>query len=142
MVVIRLHQLSGVATALLLLSVAFTGLAMYWQDPAKALVEAATGSRVAEQPAMPRSGLAAIADLDAAVRVGQAVFPEARLRHLRVPGRAGDVAVLHLERPGIGPPSRVWVGDDPPDRKSTRLNSSHQCASRMPSSACTKKKLP
>src|SRR3546814_3469499 len=89
MVVIRLHQLSGVATALLLLSVAFTGLAMYWQDPAKALVEAATGSRVAEQPAMPRSGLAAIADLDAAVRVGQAVFPEARLRHLRVPGQIG-----------------------------------------------------
>src|SRR3546814_3258256 len=26
------------------------------------------------------------------------------------------------------------------DRKSTRLNSSHQCASRLPSSACTKKK--
>src|SRR3546814_10147423 len=26
------------------------------------------------------------------------------------------------------------------DRKSTRLNSSHYCASRMPSSACTKKK--
>src|SRR3546814_1863863 len=26
------------------------------------------------------------------------------------------------------------------DRKSTRLNSSHSCASRMPSSACTKKK--
>src|SRR3546814_3698029 len=25
------------------------------------------------------------------------------------------------------------------DRKSTRLNSSHQCASRMPSSACKKK---
>src|SRR3546814_9369306 len=27
----------------------------------------------------------------------------------------------------------------PGDRKSTRLNSSHQCASRMPSSACKKK---
>src|SRR3546814_4954184 len=27
-----------------------------------------------------------------------------------------------------------------PDRKSTRLNSSHYCASRMPSSACKKKK--
>src|SRR3546814_2879915 len=26
-----------------------------------------------------------------------------------------------------------------PDRKSTRLNSSHSCASRMPSSACKKK---
>src|SRR3546814_10502850 len=28
------------------------------------------------------------------------------------------------------------------DRKSTRLNSSHTCASRMPSSACKKKKKP
>src|SRR3546814_10594638 len=28
---------------------------------------------------------------------------------------------------------------DPADRKRTRLNSSHQCASRMPSSACKKK---
>src|SRR3546814_7976463 len=27
-----------------------------------------------------------------------------------------------------------------PDRKSTRLNSSHECASRMPSSACEKKR--
>src|SRR3546814_4218742 len=27
------------------------------------------------------------------------------------------------------------------DRKSTRLNSSHSCASRMPSSACKKKKI-
>src|SRR3546814_10045920 len=27
------------------------------------------------------------------------------------------------------------------DRKSTRLNSSHYCASRMPSSACKKKKI-
>lgn len=114
MVVIRLHQLSGVVTALLLLTVAFTGLAMYWHAPAKAVVEAATGSRVEEQPAVVRDGLAAIADLDAAVRVGQAAFPDSRLRHLRVPARAGDVAVLHLEGPGIGPPSRVWVGDDPP----------------------------
>src|SRR3546814_2183551 len=78
MVVIRLHQLSGVATALLLLSVAFTGLAMYWQDPAKALVEAATGSRVAEQPAMPRSGLARseehTSELQSLMRISSAVF--------------------------------------------------------------------
>lgn len=114
MVVIRLHQLSGVVTALLLLTVAFTGLAMYWHAPAKAVVEAATGSRVEEQPELPKAGLAAIADLDVAVGLGQAAFPEARLRHLRVPARAGDVAVLHLEGLGIGPPSRVWVGDDPP----------------------------
>src|SRR5690606_20735333 len=66
LVVIRLHQLAGVLTSLLLLTVAFTGLAMYWHAPAKVVIEAAAGSRVEEQPAMPRSGLAAIADLDAA----------------------------------------------------------------------------
>lgn len=114
LVVIRLHQLAGVATALLLLAVAFTGIAMWWHAPAQAVIEAATGSRVDDQPDIPKDGLAGIADLDAAVRVGQAAFPGARLRHLRVPGRAGDVAVLHLEGQGVGPPSRVWVGDDPP----------------------------
>ncbi|MEQ9335090.1 PepSY-associated TM helix domain-containing protein [Thalassobaculum sp.] len=114
MVVIRLHQLAGVTTALLLLTVAFTGLAMYWHAPARAAIEAATGSRVAEQPELETAGRAPIADLDAAVAVGRAAFPEARLRHLRVPSRPGDAAVLHLEADGIGPPSRVWVGDHPP----------------------------
>src|SRR3546814_9463618 len=37
-----------------------------------------------------------------------------------------------LTRPGLHAVKR-------PDRKSTRLNSSHYCASRMPSSACYKK---
>lgn len=114
LVVLRLHQLAGVVTALLLLTVAFTGLAMWWQAPAKVVIETATGGPVDEQPDLPKAGLAAIADLDEAVRAGMAAFPEARLRHLRVPGRAGDVAVLHLDTPEVAPPSRVWVGDDPP----------------------------
>lgn len=114
LLLVRLHQLAGVATAALLLVVAFTGLAMYWQAPARAVVEAVTGSRVDERPAAEPSALAAIADLDTAVAVGQAAFPDARLRHLRVPSRPGEPAVLHLEGDGIGPPSRVWVGDHPP----------------------------
>lgn len=114
MVVVRLHQLAGVVTALLLLTVGFTGLAMYWHAPARAVIEAATGSSVVDQPGLDASGRAPIADLDAAVAVGRAVFPEARLRHLRVPSRPGDVAVLHFETDGVGAPSRAWVGDDPP----------------------------
>src|SRR3546814_10152759 len=35
--------------------------------------------------------------------------------------------------------SRIIAVFDWEDRQSTRLNSSHSCASRMPSSACTKK---
>src|SRR3546814_7952306 len=42
---------------------------------------------------------------------------------------------------------KQWIGVlaflvEGTDRKSTRLNSSHSCASRMPSSACKKKKKP
>lgn len=114
MVLVRLHQLSGVVTALLLLTVAFTGLAMYWHDPARMVIEAVTGSRIDERPGLERDDLAAIADLDTAVAVGQAAFPEARLRHLRLPARPGDVAVLHLEGRWLDPPSRAWVGDHPP----------------------------
>src|SRR3546814_10468517 len=49
------------------------------------------------------------------------------------------------------PLARLWTFRQAPttlhllegaDRKSTRLNSSHQCASRMPSSACKKNNIP
>src|SRR3546814_9385019 len=44
--------------------------------------------------------------------------------------------VDHLrQRPAV--PERITT-DPATDRKSTRLNSSHQCASRLPSSACNK----
>ena len=35
----------------------------------------------------------------------------------------------------MGQPDGGWFDETPPDRKSTRLNSSHSRASRMPSSA-------
>src|SRR3546814_5905121 len=35
--------------------------------------------------------------------------------------------------------AKIWGGDDARDRKSTRLNSSHYCAPRMPSFVCKKK---
>src|SRR3546814_7363614 len=56
-------------------------------------------------------------------------------------GGAGESARLMAEQLGLdqGFRKRRAVHDDerpvPADRKSTRLNSSHQCASRMPSSA-------
>src|SRR3546814_2522960 len=53
---------------------------------------------------------------------------------------------IHCKTCDIKDPTQniVWVppqgGSGPVDRKSTRLNSSHSCASRMPSSACKKNK--
>src|SRR3546814_4533208 len=43
--------------------------------------------------------------------------------------------VIHLRRAVCTPPYRLEITMSPSDRKRTRLNSSHYCASRMPSSA-------
>ena len=59
------------------------------------------------------------------------VFPE------ELPGMPPDRAVefvIELE-PGTAPISKHPYKIGPPDRKSTRLNSSHRSLSRMPSSA-------
>src|SRR3546814_15542744 len=56
-------------------------------------------------------------------------------------GRVADVAGQQriAARQGAARGKAVEDARDLPDRKSTRLNSSHSCASRMPSSACKKK---
>src|SRR3546814_8063606 len=64
-------------------------------------------------------------------------IPLARLdvAHHDVDAGHDDLAVL---RHRLGDVTRAMPKDGK-DRKSTRLNSSHSCASRMPSSACKKK---
>src|SRR3546814_7611682 len=73
-----------------------------------------------------------------------------------ISGRKGDVIVDTDEAPGKGMPDKIptlkpaFAKDGPitaatsssisEDRKSTRLNSSPSCTSRMPPSDCTKKK--
>src|SRR3546814_9550194 len=52
-------------------------------------------------------------------------------RTLRDAGHAPTVVHRNLD----SAPQDGLEGKPPPDRKSTRLNSRHQCASRMPSSA-------
>src|SRR3546814_6252166 len=51
-----------------------------------------------------------------------------------------DRLVRTVEPPALHRAAGVACGIEPVDRKSTRLNSSHQCATRMPSSALKKKK--
>src|SRR3546814_1181807 len=51
-----------------------------------------------------------------------------RVEHVEAKRHPADFALWKLTQPGV-------------DRKSTRLNSSHECASRMPSSARKKKNM-
>ena len=58
--------------------------------------------------------------------------------HIEAPDDKGQMETWAVEWGGGGQLSREGVSRDtlkPGDRKSTRLNSSHQCLSRMPSSA-------
>ena len=50
------------------------------------------------------------------------------------PAVAGEVLANDLDQSAVFAVSRGWTAQDP-DRKSTRLNSSHERLSRMPSSA-------
>jgi len=111
--VLRGHQLTGIATALLLLLVALTGMAMYWTGPMKALVETATLGQVQQPEPGPMTGLAPLSDLDAAITLAQAEVPAARLRHFRPPDKPGAPAIFAFFEPGQAVPSRIWVGDAP-----------------------------
>jgi uncharacterized iron-regulated membrane protein len=111
--VLRGHQLSGVVTALLLVVVAFTGLAMYWTEPARALIEWVTLSRVERPEPAPFEGLRPIADLNEALSLAMAEAPEAELHTIRPPDTPGAPLIATLFAPDQTAPTRIWVGDDP-----------------------------
>src|SRR3546814_3213415 len=68
-------------------------------------------------------------------RLGTAEVESALVAHAKV-AEAAVVGYPHdLKGQGIYAYVTLIAGEEP-DRKSTRLNSSHSCASRMPSSAC------
>ena len=109
----RLHMTSGVATALIMLAVAFTGLSMYWTETSEALISATLPGEV-EQPAPPSTkGLAPVADLDAAVAMAHALSPEAAVAAVRPAEKPGGAVHVALRNPGTGVNSRVWIGGDP-----------------------------
>ena len=72
------------------------------------------GGPIRETPPPAFDGLATITDLDAAVRTGRAVMPEAALLHIRLPQKPGDAIAMGLRHDDLEVPSRVWVGDAPP----------------------------
>ncbi|HYD64384.1 PepSY-associated TM helix domain-containing protein [Azospirillum sp.] len=110
----RLHQATGLATAALLLMVAFTGMAMYWTTPTRALVEAVTASRVPANPEPAAHAPAPVADLDAAVAAARAALPHGRARHVRIPAKPDHPAVVSFDTPGTLVPSHAIVGGTPP----------------------------
>jgi uncharacterized iron-regulated membrane protein len=104
-----LHLLAGVATSVLLLLVAFTGISMYWTDSTRAIVETLVGSKVEklEKPAL--NGIAPVADLDAAIAFGRELIPGARL----VSFRPGQAVHIGLATPDTRVHSLAWIGDEP-----------------------------
>ena len=111
--VLRGHHLTGVVTALLLVMVAFTGLAMYWTEPARALIEWATLSEIEHPEPGPFEGLRPLPDLEAALTLAMDQAPAANLRTIRPPDRPGAPLIATLFAPGQTAPTRIWVGDDP-----------------------------
>src|SRR3546814_17814610 len=73
-------------------------------------------------------------DLEELLRLFLRNFPEAERIRNEIPpyGAGGHAGIIHQD---IDVPEAVDGRGDQPDRKSTRLNSSHSCAYRMPSSA-------
>ena len=113
--VLRLHQLAGVATAMILLAVAITGVAMWWHAPAKWLVELTTAERVAEGHQDRFEGQAPLRDLGVGLTMAvDAAGPGARIRHVRLPRHAGDPLFVTMRESGLAVPTQVWVGDAPP----------------------------
>lgn len=114
LLVLRLHNLAGVLTALLVLLIAFTGMSMYWQAPAKAVVETVTASRITPPAKMDFGGLRPVRNLDAAMAKGFAAVPDGRLTSFRPPSHPGAPVVMNFERQDTFLPARAWVGDWPP----------------------------
>jgi len=114
LIVLRLHQLAGVVTALLLLMVAFTGLSMRWNDGTKPIVETLFLGSIDRMTDPETADLAPLPDLDEAIALARQRFPQGRLLHVRVPSRPGAMAVVGLDVPGSYSNARVWAGDSPP----------------------------
>ncbi len=111
--VLRLHQLTGLLTGLVLLVIAFTGMAIHWHKEMQQVVEWIGGPiRQVEPPDF--AGLAGVPDIDAAIRLGREVMPAARLLHFRVPQKPGEPVSMAVRHDSLEVPSRIWVGDDPP----------------------------
>ena len=112
-VVLRLHQLTGVVTAIILATVAFTGMSLYWHDEIAAVGETVTGQEITTGGDPDFDGTVEVTDIDAAVAAGMAAFPDGRLLHFRAPQPDKPLS-LGIQTPDAFFPHRVWVGGDPP----------------------------
>lgn len=112
--VFRLHQCAGLATAVLMLVVAFTGISLWWIAPTRALVETATGTAVGKPIRPDAVAHAPVPDLDRALAVARVAVPDGRLMHFRVPQKAGEPLMATFGTPGTSTPSQILVGGEPP----------------------------
>src|SRR5690606_30852535 len=82
-------------------------------DGTRAVVEAVTQSKVEGPPRPDVASLTPVADLDAAIAVGRAMFPNLVLRSFRPPAQSGDPVVLRLANRDDAMTRQVWVGAGP-----------------------------
>lgn len=111
--VLRLHQLTGLVTGLVLIVIAVTGMSFYWDKPIRRLLEIGFQERVIK-PSPPAFGeLQPLADLGAAIDLAQASVPDGIVQRVQPPDRPGKPAVIALTTEPQTLPTQVWVGDEP-----------------------------
>lgn len=111
--ILRLHQLTGLVTGLVLVVIAVTGMSFYWDKPIRKALELVLQERVVK-PSPPAFGeLQPLADLAAAVDLAQASVPGSTIQRVQPPDKPGKPAIIALSTDADSPPSTLWVGDQP-----------------------------
>ena len=104
------HKLTGLASAALLLMLAFTGAVLTWHAPIEGWLQRA--SPLYAPPPMPVSGPIHVS-LMQAVATAQARFPQARVRWVETAAAHGGTIRVQLWQPGEPslrfPKTNVWV---------------------------------
>lgn len=111
--VLRLHQLSGLVTALVLVVIAFTGMSFYWDKPVRKMVEGVFGEKVLNPTPPAFTDLKPLSDMGEALRLAREQIPQGRVSRIQPPDREDKPALIVISTDNQTQPSQVWVGDNP-----------------------------
>ena len=88
--VYQLHSVLGVSALIPLILIAFTGLAFFWQNPSKIVLETLLQSKIASVSKLKMSEQYSLAlpkqqNLNQAIKQGEKVFPQGKLYQINLP---------------------------------------------------------